>query len=107
MAKWLILWPFGTFCGHSEYFSRFGTFCVHLVYFFPVLVCRSEKNLATLVTLTDAEGYTDQGEQMSFEKIAQSFAKTGFCQNTLIHYFFSAKKNKTKFELLLYFSYLL
>jgi hypothetical protein len=29
-AKWYILWPFGTFCGH-------------LVYFFPVLVCCTEK----------------------------------------------------------------
>jgi hypothetical protein len=31
-----ILWPFGVFCGH-------------LVLFFPVLVCCTKKNLATLV----------------------------------------------------------
>jgi hypothetical protein len=35
-AKLYILWPF-------------GTFCAHLVYFSPVLVCSTEKNLATLV----------------------------------------------------------
>jgi hypothetical protein len=23
-AKWHILWPIGTFCGHLVYFSRFG-----------------------------------------------------------------------------------
>jgi hypothetical protein len=23
-AKWYILWPFGTLCGHLVYFSRFG-----------------------------------------------------------------------------------
>jgi hypothetical protein len=31
-AIWYILWPFGTFCGH-----------------FPVLVCCTKKNLATLL----------------------------------------------------------
>jgi hypothetical protein len=33
---WCILWPFGIFCGH------FGIF-------FPFLVCRTKKNLATLI----------------------------------------------------------
>jgi hypothetical protein len=36
MSKRYILWPFGTFCSHLEYF-------------FPVLVCCTEKNLATLL----------------------------------------------------------
>jgi hypothetical protein len=35
MAKWYILWPFGAFCGH-------------LVHLSPVLVCCTEKHLATL-----------------------------------------------------------
>jgi hypothetical protein len=35
MAKWYIVWTIGTFCGH-------------LVHIFPVLVCRADKNLATL-----------------------------------------------------------
>jgi hypothetical protein len=34
-AKWYILWPFGTFCGHLVYFSRFG-------------MLGAKKNLATL-----------------------------------------------------------
>jgi hypothetical protein len=25
MAIWYILWQFGIFCGHLEYFNRFGT----------------------------------------------------------------------------------
>jgi CRISPR/Cas system endoribonuclease Cas6 (RAMP superfamily) len=32
-------------------FSRSSTFCDHLVYFFPVLVCFTEKNLATLIVV--------------------------------------------------------
>jgi hypothetical protein len=36
MAIWSILWPFGIFYGH-------------LVYIFPVLVCCTKENLATLV----------------------------------------------------------
>jgi hypothetical protein len=34
-TKWYIFWPFGTFCGHLA--------------FFPILVCCTEKNLATLI----------------------------------------------------------
>jgi hypothetical protein len=41
-AIWSILRPTGIFYGH------FGTFCGHLVLFLPVLVCCTEKNLATL-----------------------------------------------------------
>jgi hypothetical protein len=49
MAIWTILWPFGQFSGHLAHFMaiwyifpRFGTF-------FPVLVCCTEENLATLM----------------------------------------------------------
>jgi hypothetical protein len=45
--------------GHLKYFTGigevlfpFGTFSVHLVYFFPVLVTRTKKNLATLKTIS-------------------------------------------------------
>jgi hypothetical protein len=41
MAIWYILWPFGVFFGHLVYFSLFGI-CI-----FPVLVCFTNKNLAT------------------------------------------------------------
>jgi hypothetical protein len=40
-----ILWPFGVFCGH------FGVFCGHFDIFFPILVCRTKKNLATLLRM--------------------------------------------------------
>jgi hypothetical protein len=53
---------FGIFCGHLVYFVviwdslwSFGIFCGHLVYFvviwyiFPLLVCCTKKNLATLL----------------------------------------------------------
>jgi hypothetical protein len=59
---WYILWPFGIFQDHIVYLmaiwyiSRsYSKFCGHLVYFmvnlyiFPVLVCCTKKNLATLV----------------------------------------------------------
>jgi hypothetical protein len=46
----------GIFYGHSVYFMAiwyilwlFGIFYGYLVYFSPVLVCCTEKNLATLV----------------------------------------------------------
>jgi hypothetical protein len=38
-----ILMPFGAFNG------QFGIFCGHLVFIFPILVCSTKKNLATLV----------------------------------------------------------
>jgi hypothetical protein len=37
MAIWSILWPFGLFCGYL------------LRVLFPILVCCTKKNLATLV----------------------------------------------------------
>jgi hypothetical protein len=46
---WCILWPFGIFCGHLVYFGIFGIFCGHFGIFFPFLVCRIKKNLATLL----------------------------------------------------------
>jgi hypothetical protein len=42
VAIWNILQPFVTS------FGRFGIFCGHLVIFSPLLVCCTEKNLATL-----------------------------------------------------------
>jgi hypothetical protein len=58
---WFILLPFGSFYCHLVHFTAiwfilltFGTHCGHLVYFvviwyiFPVLVCCTTKNLATL-----------------------------------------------------------
>jgi hypothetical protein len=39
---WWILWPFGIFCGHFVY-------SIVIWYIFPVLVCSTSKNLATLV----------------------------------------------------------
>jgi hypothetical protein len=27
-AKWYILWPFGTFCGHLLHFPHFGMLCL-------------------------------------------------------------------------------
>jgi uncharacterized membrane protein YesL len=41
MAIWSILLPFSIFCGHLLYF-------VVIWYIFPVLVCYTNKNLATL-----------------------------------------------------------
>jgi hypothetical protein len=48
-------WPFGIFYGKLVYFTaiwfilwRSGIFRGHLVCFFPVLVCCTEENLATL-----------------------------------------------------------
>jgi hypothetical protein len=70
-AIWYILLPFGIFCGHLGIFcGHFGVFCGHfgifcghfgkfnghLVYvvamlvYFPVLVCCTKANLATLPT---------------------------------------------------------
>jgi hypothetical protein len=43
MHIWYMLWTFGIFCSH------FGIFCSHFGIFFPVLVCCTKKNLATLV----------------------------------------------------------
>jgi hypothetical protein len=41
MAMWSILWLFNIFCGHLVYFMV-------IWYIFPVLVCCTTKNLATL-----------------------------------------------------------
>jgi hypothetical protein len=46
---WYILWPFGIFYGHEEFFITILYICAQLVYFFPVLVCCNKKNLATLL----------------------------------------------------------
>jgi hypothetical protein len=61
-AIWHIFGPFGIFCGHLVYLWPFGIFCgplVHLIaiwyiigrfgIFLPGLVCRTKKNLATLL----------------------------------------------------------
>jgi hypothetical protein len=48
---------FGTFYGHCSILIPFGIFCDHTVYFmvirniFPVLVCCTKKNLATLMRM--------------------------------------------------------
>jgi hypothetical protein len=47
------LWPFVLF------YSHFGTFCGYLVYIFTVLVCCTEKNLATPVPSAAALDVTD------------------------------------------------
>jgi hypothetical protein len=44
MTMWSILWPCGRFCGHLVYFMV-------LWYIFPVLVCCTKKNLATLTRM--------------------------------------------------------
>jgi hypothetical protein len=52
----------GIFYDHLEYFTSiwynlwpFGTVCGPLVHFFPIIIVRTKKNLATLVpTLNDA-----------------------------------------------------
>jgi hypothetical protein len=41
-AFWYILWLFGIFCGHLVYF-------VVIWYTFPILVCFTKENLATLL----------------------------------------------------------
>jgi hypothetical protein len=53
-AIWTILRPFGIFCGILEYFMviwyilwQFGIFYGHFGMFFPVLLCCTQKNLAT------------------------------------------------------------
>jgi hypothetical protein len=43
-AIWNILWTFGVLVGHLVHFGSFGTF-------FPVLVSRNKKNLATLIKI--------------------------------------------------------
>jgi hypothetical protein len=43
---WYILWPFDLFYGHLVYF--FATLYIYGI-FFPVLVCCTKKNLATLL----------------------------------------------------------
>jgi hypothetical protein len=43
-----ILWLFGKFCGHLLYFMD-----IWYTYLFPVLVCCTEKNLATLVAIME------------------------------------------------------
>jgi hypothetical protein len=45
LAIWSILRPSGIFCGFL-----FGIFYGELVYFFPVLVCCTKRNLATLAS---------------------------------------------------------
>jgi hypothetical protein len=50
MAIWSILRPFGLFYGHLVYFLPFDIIYGLMVgIFFPVLVCCTNKNLATLV----------------------------------------------------------
>jgi hypothetical protein len=44
MASWYILWPFGIFTNG------------YLVYLFPVLVCCTKKNLATLFLTGKVDG---------------------------------------------------
>jgi hypothetical protein len=46
---WYILWPFGLFTVIWYILWQFGRFYGYLVDFFPVLVCFTKKNLATLV----------------------------------------------------------
>jgi hypothetical protein len=57
-----ILWPFGIFCGDLVYF-------VMIWYIFPVLVCCSKKNLASLVSSTHREAASSSLEMVSIKKI--------------------------------------
>jgi hypothetical protein len=47
---WYILWPFAIFCGHLVYFVAIW----YILWLFGIfLECCTEKNLATLTTITD------------------------------------------------------
>jgi hypothetical protein len=83
---WYILWSFGTFCGHLVHLVviwyilwSFGTFCGNLVHFvviwyilwsfgiyFPVLVCCTEKILATLTCLDKLRSIGQESFNMGY-----------------------------------------
>jgi hypothetical protein len=48
VAVWYVIWLF------AIYFSRFGFLYGYLIYIFPILVCCTKKNLATLIATFDA-----------------------------------------------------
>jgi hypothetical protein len=54
-----IIWPFVLFYNHLVYFTAiwyillpFGKYCGYLVYIFPVLVCCTKKNMATMCAIS-------------------------------------------------------
>jgi hypothetical protein len=61
MAIWFLSRPFGIFCGYLEYF-------IVLWYIFPVLVCCSKKNLATLLTVTGINAASGEPIHMTLRK---------------------------------------
>jgi hypothetical protein len=61
VAIWSILRPFGIFCGHLVYFVAIWYILWLFGIFFPVLVCFTNKNLATLVVEFSPEGSGHDG----------------------------------------------
>jgi hypothetical protein len=47
-VRWPILWPFDLFCGHLVYFVAIWYILWLFGILFPVLVCWTKTNLATL-----------------------------------------------------------